>query len=359
MSQIRRILFLGTGTSGALPNITCLSKGISQIKRSQDCVCKNYFIHKNHPDVRKNTSLLIMINDNGVEKNILVDCGKTFRQSALEYFPLHNISRIDAVLLTHGHADAIMGLDDLREFTATNAIPIYCSKGTLKVVQQVFPYLVDTSKASGGGDVARLNFHQVADEEVDLIAQNTTNALPCINIFSLIIEFVPVHHGFNPDGTVLLCYGFKFNKVFAYLSDVVFIPQQAAHHLEHVNIMVLDALKQSPHKSHSSIHESINAFNKLNVGFGLFVGFSHWLGHLQSIEICKTINATPVQLDNGQLLIKNESFEVYSAVSYDELTDYNRDVIKYKIKNISNHSLTRNTNKHYAPAYDGLMIDFE
>ena len=43
-----------------------------------------------------------------------IDVGKTFRENAIRWYPKHGVTKLDAVLLTHGHADAILGLDDLR-----------------------------------------------------------------------------------------------------------------------------------------------------------------------------------------------------------------------------------------------------
>lgn len=52
-------------------------------------------------------------------------------------------------------ADAINGLDDLREwcFRQNKAIPVYLNRPTYEVVAKCFPYLVDKTQASGGGDV--------------------------------------------------------------------------------------------------------------------------------------------------------------------------------------------------------------
>ncbi len=346
-NQIKRILFLGTGTSGSLPNITCLSK------EETTCICKNYFIHPQHPDVRNNTSILVTIVDkhNGHDKNILVDCGKNFRSSILNYFSLHKIGTIDAVLLSHGHADAILGLDDLREFSVGTSIPIYLSKNCMKVVSSVFPYLVDTKKASGGGDVASLQFIQVADEDVDAANQESTENPSEIDLFGTTVGFVPVHHGFNPDGSELIAYGFKFGDYFTYISDCVKIPTQASTYINHSKIMVLDALKLTSHKSHFSLPECINEFNKHSVGFGLFVGFCHKLGHAQSLDYTSKLN-----LNNKQgKVIEDDSFEL-EMTSHDELTNFDRKQSKYTctIKHGG-----PSTNRYITPAYDGLIIDFK
>ena len=351
MSQIKKILFLGSGTSGSLPNITCLTK-------TNDCVCKNYFIDKNHPDVRNNTSILVMLNDGNEDRNILIDCGKTFRQSALQFFPIHNIKKIDAVLLTHGHADAIFGLDDLREFSISNSIPIYCSSGTLDVVKSAFPYLVDLSKATGGGDVAKLLFKVVTYESDDAKLQDTIDDLPFIDLFGLRIDFVPTHHGINPDGSDLFCYGFRFDKLFAYVSDSVNLTPRSTHHLKNTKVLVLDALKEEPHKSHFSIHQAIEEFKKLNIGLGLFVGFCHKLGHEQTRNLVAKTNPKVQNVNNGRIcLLENESFNLFSSY-HDELVDFDRHYIKYNIK--INESITSPVSSHYyAPAYDGLMLSFE
>ena len=63
----------------------------------------------------------------------------------------HGIKKIDAVLLTHGHADAILGLDDLRSWSAFHGkIPVYLNKECMDVVSRTFPYILDRTKATGG-----------------------------------------------------------------------------------------------------------------------------------------------------------------------------------------------------------------
>ncbi len=86
---------------------------------------------------------------------------QTFYDAALQWFIHYKWTKIDAVLLTHSHADAIMGLDDLRQFTGCGdrkdavqqSVPIYCSKETFAVIEKTFGYLVDTRNATGKAKV--------------------------------------------------------------------------------------------------------------------------------------------------------------------------------------------------------------
>ncbi len=78
----------------------------------------------------------------------MIDCGKFFFHSAIEWFPKYQIERIDSILLTHDHLDACGGLDDLRDFThhLQETIPIYLRQRDLDVLSQTQYYLVNTSK---------------------------------------------------------------------------------------------------------------------------------------------------------------------------------------------------------------------
>ena len=76
-------------------------------------------------------------------------------ESAVECFVKYDVPTIDAVVLTHGHADANLGLDDLRQWTMSLGIqiPIYLNTETFRCVSGAFPYLIDTRKATGNVDI--------------------------------------------------------------------------------------------------------------------------------------------------------------------------------------------------------------
>lgn len=83
--------------------------------------------------------------------------------SAITILPHYGIRELDGVILTHGHADACYGLDDLRGWTLGSSIQshinVYLSSEAMEVVTRTFPYLVDSLFATGGGQVADFKYH--------------------------------------------------------------------------------------------------------------------------------------------------------------------------------------------------------
>jgi phosphoribosyl 1,2-cyclic phosphodiesterase len=114
------VVFIGSGSSSGTPNIRCAMDG------AENCVaCKSALADPDSKNNRGNPSILIKVpytesersksEDANIHRNILVDVGKTFKRGALKWFRKFGVSAVDAVILTHEHADAILGLDDLRE----------------------------------------------------------------------------------------------------------------------------------------------------------------------------------------------------------------------------------------------------
>ncbi|KDP20452.1 hypothetical protein JCGZ_05297 [Jatropha curcas] len=127
------LIFLGTGCSNTVPFGLCLIQ-----PSDPPChVCSRALSvpPEKNPNYRCNTSLLIdYCQSDDKHKYILIDIGKTFREQVLRWFTLHKIPRVDSIILSHEHADAVLGLDDIRAvlpFTPTNSIPIYLSQFTM------------------------------------------------------------------------------------------------------------------------------------------------------------------------------------------------------------------------------------
>ncbi|KAK7694291.1 hypothetical protein QCA50_001473 [Cerrena zonata] len=180
------VIFLGTGTSSGLPNVHCLT---APPEDEQCRTCLSTLQPEGKKNIRRNTSVAMRVRGNDGNKiTVVIDVGKSFQAAALEWFPKHGLRRIDAVLITHAHADAMNGLDDLRGWTLRGAIQpyvdLYCSEATYKEVQRAFPYLVSKEYASGGGDVPEFKWH-IIEDRVPFEIENT----------GVRIKPFSVHHG--------------------------------------------------------------------------------------------------------------------------------------------------------------------
>src|SRR5574344_2784764 len=144
-----QMILMGTGTSHGIPVIGCGCK-----------VCTS----RDKKDKRFRCSAYITSGDSVSRTDIVIDTGPEFRMQALKY----KIRRLDAVLLTHSHADHLHGLDDLRIFSSvrppkcsmtiaceshfkeTKPLPIYANSNTIEDVHSRFSYIFTPPKEGGG-----------------------------------------------------------------------------------------------------------------------------------------------------------------------------------------------------------------
>ena len=279
----KEIIFLGTGTSEGVPRVSCLTN-------DKNCkVCKDAMM-KNSKNRRHNTSLMIKIYGEEYSKNILIDAGKFFYQSAIKWFPKYKIKKIDGVLLTHAHQDAAGGFDDLRDWTnnTQSSVPIYLRKEDFDVVKKTFYYLVDTNMISSGGTVAKLKFNIIDNDHT--IIENEK------------FIHLEVNHGNN-----FFANGYRMDD-FSYISDCSFISQKTMNKIKGSKIIVLDALRRNgKHKSHFTLEEAIETIIELNPNHAYFTDICHDIEHNETnkylAEISKKTNIN-MQLAYDGLKIK-------------------------------------------------------
>jgi len=252
-----RIIFLGTGTSEGVPRVSCLTNPASQCTVCPDA------IREGSPNRRRNTSILIQRQlADGQTNNIVIDAGKFFYEAAIQWFPKFKVECIDALVITHAHADAIGGLDDLRDWTnnTQESLPIYLRDADYKQVESLFYYLVDRTKKTGGGGVAKLNFKSINKSPF------TIDGLPIIPL--------PVEHGKNRE-----VFGYRFGPV-SYISDASAISENTAGLIHGSELLILDALRpKRTHGTHFTLEEAIDQARRLRPARTLLTDATHDIDH--------------------------------------------------------------------------------
>ncbi|PFH54760.1 hypothetical protein AMATHDRAFT_72527 [Amanita thiersii Skay4041] len=316
------LILLGTGTSSSLPHLDCLTA--SQTLKPPCQTCLSTLTPQGKKNIRRNTSAAIRMRAaDGRSVTIVIDAGKNFQAAALEWFPKYGLRRIDALLITHAHADAMNGLDDLRGWTLCGAIQphidVYASQDTYTEVQRSFPYLVSKEFASGGGDVPEFKWHIIYDKTPFEIGDtgiritpfavqhgriftaapavaciptpaSTVPSSPKIEEATLPIKQPQVANGVKMNRALdiiqpYMCFGFKIQDQIAYISDVSHIPEDAWSLLESLSVLILDCLRLRSHTSHFGLEDSLRAARRINASRTYWTGFGHEVSHDEYITL--------------------------------------------------------------------------
>lgn len=236
------ITFLGTGTSHGVPSLDCM---IERYCKCPKKVCSLAATDPKHSRTR--SSILINVN----EHNILIDVSADFRQQALR----EEIDRIDAVLITHSHADHIGGIPDIRSYTkGKQELPFYGSEESISSIRKSFEYIFDPLTCVGGG-IPKIS---------------TSNIDDSIELFGKTIIPINVEHG-NLCG----CFGYRIGSV-GYIPDMKSITDKELHKLDGVEILILNCLRDSPvHPTHLTLSESMNLARRISPSACYFIHMCH------------------------------------------------------------------------------------
>lgn len=258
-----KIIFLGTGTSQGVPMIANPNEGcdLSNPKNWRNRSCAHIQMDDYH---------------------IQIDASPEFRLQCIK----NNIIKIDTFILTHSHADHMLGMDDLRRFCDLNgstALPIYSNKESLDRVNQVYPYAINEKPVYKGYPAFKLI--EVKDS---------------IDIPKGKIEFVELPHGkMNVLGMVFT--ENSSGKRLAYFTDCKTLTEKAYSLSNDLDVLVIDGLRQNPHPTHMTIDEAIICAQKIKAKKTYITHMTHTVDY----EITSSVLPKSVYLayDNLEVIV--------------------------------------------------------
>lgn len=241
-----RLRILGTGTSTGIPEIGC---------RCEICTSAD------PKDRRLRASALVEIDN----KHILIDCGPDFREQILQTFQTTPFEKLDGILITHEHYDHVGGLDDLRTFCHSGPVDIYAQNDVKEAIITRMPYVFRENKYPGIPD---LQIHTVEHQAFEVAG----------------IEVIPIRlmHGSLP------ILGYRIGNM-AYLTDLKTIPETEYAKLEHLDVLIINALRAKPHIAHETIDDALHNIQHIRPKQAYLTHVSHHFGLHEAIQ--KTLPA--------------------------------------------------------------------
>ena len=167
-------------------------------------------------------------------RTLLIDTAPDLREQLIDA----GVTRIDAILLTHAHADHLHGLDDIRVVNRLmqRPIPVHGDPDTLAELAQRFAYAV---RPPGPNP----NFYRPTLTQHEIAAPFLAAGLPVVPFRQ--------GHGF------IMTLGFRIGA-FAYSTDVVELDQAAFAALAGVDVWIVDCLRRESHPTHSHLEKTLS-----------------------------------------------------------------------------------------------------
>lgn len=258
-----RVTFLGTGTSHGIPMIGC---GCA-VCRSED---------------PRNKRLRPSVFIEAGNTKLLIDATPDFRTQALRA----GIDDLDAVLVTHSHADHILGLDDMRAFTERSGkpMPIYSMPRVLADLQRVFAYAC---------------VEKPAWPSLPAFALRPVNAGDEFCVGDVRVRAFELPHG---HATVL---GFAFGNEFVYLTDCNAVAPEIVKAISGVPVLTLDALRHRPHPTHLTIEAATGIAGDVGAQLALLTHLCHEVDHAGAekdlpASVRLAYDGLKVEIENGE-----------------------------------------------------------
>ncbi|MFK7821095.1 MAG: MBL fold metallo-hydrolase [Planctomycetaceae bacterium] len=228
------MVLLGTGTSIGVPVVGC------------ECeVC----LSENPRNSRTRAGVLV----NGPDGNFVIDTPPELRIQLIR----ERCKLVHAAIFTHAHADHIMGLDDLRifGFRLERDIPLHCESIVEDQLRQSFNYAFSAAPKAHRFATPRLSFKRIGPVEP-------------FELCRLDVQPIRLMHGKLPT------LGFRIADV-AYCTDVSTSPADSLEHLQDLDVLIIDTLREEPHPTHMHLQLALNTITKLKPKRAFLTHLSH------------------------------------------------------------------------------------
>jgi riboflavin kinase/FMN adenylyltransferase len=263
----------------------------------------------------------VLLSRNG--QNVVIDTTPDFRTQALRA----GISQVEAVLLTHGHADHLMGFDDLRPLSVgrSQPMPVYGNQQTFEIVRRAFSYAFDSKpKLSTVPSVALKEIRGPFE------------------LLGVKITPIPLEHG---EMNVL---GFRFGRA-AYLTDFNALPESSLPLLNDLDDLILDALRDTPHPMHLTVQQALALVEKIKPKRAWFTHIAHDLGHAATNERLQRMGHANIQLAYDGLKIEIADDDPAPSVAASEL-------VATRLDGLAVFTSAEKFRHYYAPGGRGTVL---
>jgi phosphoribosyl 1,2-cyclic phosphate phosphodiesterase len=182
-------------------------------------------------------------------RRLIIDSGPDFRAQALS----QALDSVDGVLYTHGHADHVLGLDDLRPLSFRHGIDIWAEKNVLAQLERMFPYAF----VPGDGMNSRPKLREHVIQAGERFEASGFEILP-----------LRVVHGKDK------ILGFRVGRA-AWITDCSEIPEDSQALLTGLDVLFLDGLQERNHPTHFSFEQAGVMAQKLGAGKTYLIHIGH------------------------------------------------------------------------------------
>lgn len=233
---MQKLTILGCGSSWGVPVIGCKCK-----------VCTSDSSYN-----KRNRSSIIIQSDT---TSILVDSGFDIRTQLLKF----NINRLDALILTHDHADHVCGLDELRVFHDLHghkSLDLYTDHNTLDIITHRINYLM-----------RRKVFNPIG---IDFESEHI--------IGDIKIQFFLQDHG-SMDSI-----GMRIGNII-YTNDVIRYPEESKKYLYKADVIIIDCVDYKSTPTHVGLPEVIQWYNDFKPKQMYLTNMSHDIDYFEIQKI--------------------------------------------------------------------------